>query len=120
DVPAELPATPISPELRHNVFLASKEAITNIVRHAKASAASIRLRLEPNRFTIEIQDDGRGLAGLDRDAAKLRNGMRNMRKRMQDVGGEFTIEPAPEGGAVVRLSGPLESVKPPRNGQESR
>src|SRR5213078_4069030 len=50
DVPSELPNTPISPELRHNIFLASKEAITNVVRHAKASAASVRLRLEPANF----------------------------------------------------------------------
>jgi signal transduction histidine kinase/ligand-binding sensor domain-containing protein len=113
DVPSQLPPTPISPELRHNVFLASKEAITNVVKHARASAATLRLRLEPNRFTLEIQDDGRGLAGLNQDAAKLRNGMKNMRKRMEDVGGDFAFESAPEGGAVVRLTGPLESNKTP-------
>jgi signal transduction histidine kinase len=113
DVPGQLPATPISPELRHNVFLASKEAITNVVRHAKATAASIRLRLEPNRFTLEIQDDGRGVGGMDQKAAQLRNGLRNMRKRMEDVGGEFSISSIPEGGAVVRLSAPLENGRNP-------
>jgi signal transduction histidine kinase len=107
DVPDTLPATPISPELRHNVFLASKEAITNVVRHAKATSVCIRLRLDPNRFTFEIEDNGRGLGGLDPKAAALRNGLRNMRKRMEDIGGEFSIEPAPELGAVVRLSAPI-------------
>ena len=54
DVPAELPAAAISPETRHNVFLASKEAVTNIVKHARASEAWIHLRLEPRSFKISV------------------------------------------------------------------
>src|SRR5204862_6393399 len=52
EVPPELPGASIPPELRHNVFLAAKEAITNIVRHAKASAAWVRLKLEPAAFVL--------------------------------------------------------------------
>jgi signal transduction histidine kinase len=107
DAPAQLPPTPITPEVRHNVFLAAKEAITNVVRHAKASAASLRLRLEPDSFTLEIQDNGRGLANFDPKAAQSRNGLRNMGRRMEEVGGSFSIAPAPEGGAVVSLKAPL-------------
>jgi len=107
EVPAPLPATPISPELRHNVFLAAKEAITNVVKHARATSASVRLRLDPARFTLEIEDNGRGLGGMDPKAAAARNGLRNMRKRMEDVGGAFAIEPGSEGGAVVKLSAPI-------------
>jgi len=108
DVPAQLPAVPIPPEIRHNVFLASKEAVTNIVRHAKASAAWVRLHLQPDRFTLEIEDNGRGLG--DPDGNTGRNGLRNMRRRMEDVGGEFSIGPAPGGGALVRLTVPIERV----------
>ncbi len=107
DVPAQLPATPIPPEVRHNVFLASKEAVTNVVRHAKATAAWIRLRLEPGSFTLEIEDNGRGVAGLDEQAAQTRNGLRNMRRRMEDVGGGFSIGPGAEGGALIRLTVPI-------------
>ena len=107
EVPTPLPATPISPELRHNVFLAAKEAITNVVKHARAKSASVRLKLEPGRFSLEIEDDGRGLGGMDPKAAAARNGLRNMRKRMEDVGGSFAIEPGAEGGAVVKLSAPI-------------
>ena len=105
DVPAQLPATPISPEVRHNVFLAAKEAITNVVRHAKATEVWLRLRLEPGSFTLEIQDNGRGPAGLE--GKQSRNGLRNMHKRMEDVGGRFAITAAPEGGALVRLTVPV-------------
>ena len=107
DVPAELPKTDISPETRHNVFLAAKEAVTNIVKHSGATEAAIRMKLEAQSFTLEIQDNGRGPAGLKTKAAESRNGLRNMRKRMEDVGDRFSIEPAPQGGTVVGLTVPL-------------
>jgi signal transduction histidine kinase len=104
--PPELPDTPIAPEVRHNVFLAAKEAINNIVKHAGASSASLRLRLDAARFIIEIQDDGRGMA--EAAAKSGRNGLRNMRKRMEDIGGSFAIEPATGQGTVVRLTASIQ------------
>ena len=109
DVPATLPDAPVLPEVRHNVFLASKEAITNIVRHAKASSVCVRLRLNSASFTLEIEDDGRGVAGINEAAVPSRNGLRNMRKRMEDVGGGFSIGPAATGGTLIRLTAPIGS-----------
>ena len=107
DVPAELPQTPIAPDLRHNVFLASKEAVTNIVKHAKATSVCLRLRLEPNRFVLELEDNGKGMAGMDPKHAQTRNGLSNMRKRLEESGGTFSIGPGAEGGTLVRLTAPL-------------
>jgi ligand-binding sensor domain-containing protein len=104
-VPGQLPAIPISPELRHNVFLVAKEAVNNIVKHAHASSVWLRLRLEPGRFMLDIEDDGRGL-GPEAES-KGRNGLRNMRKRMEDAGGDFAIGPGPAGGTIARISAPL-------------
>jgi signal transduction histidine kinase/ligand-binding sensor domain-containing protein len=108
EVPPQLPPVPISPELRHNIFLAAKEAINNVVKHSGADSAWLRLRLEPDRFTLEIEDNGRGVpAGADK---KGRNGLRNMRKRLEEIGGTFTIRPGSEGGTVgtvVSLMAPL-------------
>ena len=109
DVPAQLPPAVITPEVRHNVFLAAKEAVTNIVRHARATSAFIRLRLEPDSFTLEIQDDGRGIPNLQEKLAGSRNGLRNMVKRMEDIGGSFTVRPAPEGGTVICLTVPIQN-----------
>jgi signal transduction histidine kinase len=103
--PPQLPATTISPEVRHNTFLAAKEAITNIVKHAHASAAWLRLRVEDSAFVLEIQDDGRGPGGAETKV--MRNGLRNMRKRMEDIGGRFEMSAASEGGTLVRLTVPL-------------
>jgi signal transduction histidine kinase/ligand-binding sensor domain-containing protein len=107
DVPPQLPPAAISPETRHNVFLAAREAVTNVVKHARASEACLRLRLDPDSFTLEIEDNGRGPAGLNEKAAASRNGLRNMRKRMEDIGGGFLIGPGGQGGTRVRLTVPL-------------
>jgi signal transduction histidine kinase len=109
EVPDPLPNTPISPELRHNVFLAAKESINNVVKHAQASSTWLRLRLEPQRFVLEIQDDGRGLGSGQQKTD--RSGLRNLRQRMEAIGGSFAIEPANGGGTVVRLTAPLASAR---------
>jgi len=105
DVPTELPEANIPPDLRHNVFLAFKESVNNVVKHAKATEVKIRLRLEADKFVIEIEDNGRGPA----DAATKtgRNGLRNMRQRMEDVGGSFMMTTGAERGTIVRLTSPI-------------
>jgi len=110
DVPAQLPAVTIPPEVRHNVFLAFKEAVNNVVKHAQASEARIRLRLAPDDFTLEIEDNGRGLGSPEADAAMTRNGLRNMRKRMESIHGEFSIGPGTDGGTRVRLTIPISKL----------
>lgn len=105
EVPPVLPATNIAPDLRHNVFLAFKESVNNVVKHARATEAKIRLRLDDHKFTFEIEDNGRGPGEA---ATKTgRNGLRNMRKRMEDVGGSFEMTPGAERGTIVRLTAPI-------------
>ena len=105
EVPPQLPSVPITPELRHNVFLATKEAVNNVIKHSGATSAWLRLRLEPQRFTLEIEDNGRGLpAGADQ---KGRNGLRNMRKRLEEIGGTFRTDAGREGGTVVAFTAPI-------------
>jgi ligand-binding sensor domain-containing protein/signal transduction histidine kinase len=113
DVPAQLPAVALPPDVRHNVFLAFKEAVNNVVKHAQASEVWIRLQCSPESFTFEIADNGRGLAHLDPNRAKTRNGLRNMRKRLADIHGEFSMTPGAGGGALVRLTAPLGKTAPP-------
>ncbi len=105
ETPPQLPATPISPELRHNVFLAAKEAVNNVVKHSGAATVWIRLDLAKESFRLEIADDGRGMSASD--SAKGRNGLRNMRKRMEDVGGGFEAIPRTGGGTAIQLTAPL-------------
>jgi ligand-binding sensor domain-containing protein/signal transduction histidine kinase len=107
DVPAQLPAITIPPEVRHNIFLTFKEAVNNVVKHAQASEVRVRLQLQPGNFALSIEDNGRGLGGRDANAAPARNGLRNMRKRMKDIHGEFSISPGTGGGTIVCLTIPF-------------
>lgn len=104
DMPNELPEVNLPPEVRHNVFLAFKESVNNVVKHAQATEARVRLHLDDGNFTFEIEDNGKGLAGAELKSD--RNGLRNMRNRMEDVGGSFSIGPAAGQGTLVRLTAP--------------
>ncbi len=105
ELPAQVPATPILPEVRHNVFLAFKEAVNNVVKHAHASEARVKLQLEPDKFILTVADNGRGLGDLSEK--KLRNGLKNMRRRLADVRGEFDIASGATRGTVVKFTVPL-------------
>jgi signal transduction histidine kinase len=63
--------------------------------------------LDPGSFSLEIADDGRGLAAMDPARAATRNGLQNMRSRMESVGGSFHMGPAAEGGLSIRLTVPI-------------
>jgi len=105
DMPSQVPDVTLPPDVRHNVFLAFKESVNNVVKHAQASEVNIRLKLDAESFTFEIEDNGRGPAGAEQKTG--RNGLRNMQKRMEDIGGSFAIGPASERGAIARLTGPI-------------
>lgn len=104
EIPNQLPEVTLPPEVRHNVFLAFKESVNNVVKHAQASEVHVRLKLDKGTFALEIEDNGRGPSGAEQKTG--RNGLRNMRRRMEDVGGSFSIGPAPGQGTIVRLTAP--------------
>jgi signal transduction histidine kinase len=84
--------------VRQHIFLTAKEAIHNIVRHSGASEASIHVHTQ-NGLTIEIKDNGRGI-DLNRQAP-FRNGLSNMRERMESIGGTLLIQN--NGGTSVSI-----------------
>ena len=62
EVPASLPNMRVEAELRYHLFLAVKEALNNVVKHARASEVWLRLRVEGGGFTLVIEDNGCGCA----------------------------------------------------------
>jgi signal transduction histidine kinase/ligand-binding sensor domain-containing protein len=109
--PETVPPTPLPAEVRRNIFLVVKEALHNIVKHSGATEVSITVTSEDSRTEIAIQDNGRGFAPESLTAKG--NGLDNMRKRVADIGGNFTLQSAPQTG--TRISIGLPSV-PPRGG----
>jgi signal transduction histidine kinase len=106
DIP-ELPATPLSGELRRNIFLVVKETLHNTLKHANASMVDIHFSIEYDHLEINIQDNGQG---FDRSAPdKAGNGLVNMQRRMYQSGGSFDVESAPGSGTSTRIQLPLKT-----------
>jgi signal transduction histidine kinase len=61
--------------------------------------------LPPENFILEIEDNGRGIQNSD--ASQMRNGLRNMKKRMTDIRGEFSVSGGKNSGTIVRLTVPI-------------
>jgi signal transduction histidine kinase len=106
DVPVQLPAWPMTSEVRHNLFLAVKEALNNVVKHASAREVRVLLALQADAFTLSLEDDGCGfdpsrpvVAAVDRLSSG--NGLGNMRRRLAEIRGRFQVESASGKGTRV-------------------
>ncbi len=106
EVPPRLPDRPVDSELRHDIFMAVKEAMNNAVKYSEATEIRLRISLVSREFTIAVEDDGRGFAPAAA-ASRGGNGLANMRKRAEEHGGRFEIESAPGKGSIVRFTFPL-------------
>ncbi len=100
--PTVLPARAIPADVRHNLFLAFKEALNNAVRHARASEIEIEFLAEPAQFQIILADNGTGF-----DPAAQRsggNGLANMRRRLEAIGGLFEISSQSGQGTKIKMT----------------
>ena len=118
DAPASLPDRALASDVRHNLFLTFKEGLHNIVKHATATEVRIRFRPELDQFTIVIEDNGCGLTVGPGVPAPGRNGLQNMRSRMQDIGGAFRVESRAGEGTAIELSLTVVALTPPPTREE--
>lgn len=101
-VSEQLPAKELTGDKRRNIFLSVKESLNNILKHAEATAVVIRINTDEG-LEIIISDNGKGI-----DLDKLRqfgNGLKNIARRMESIGGRYHIEN--KNGTVSTLSLPL-------------
>jgi signal transduction histidine kinase/ligand-binding sensor domain-containing protein len=119
-VPDPPPASAVTAEVRRGLLLIAKEAISNIIEHAEATAVEIEIDVRDGWLRMTIQDDGRGLdncrglpeATNGRPHGSGGNGLGNMQARAADLGGWCRIEPAlppAAHGTRVIVEVPLES-----------
>jgi len=97
------PRLPAATEIA--LFRVAQEALTNIVKHARASAVSIALRAEPGLVTLTVADDGAGFDG-EAPAIAAGMGMASMRERAEAVGARPRIESARGRGTRVIVEAP--------------
>jgi signal transduction histidine kinase len=103
DLPESPPAKSVSAEVRHNLFLAIKESLNNIVRHAHATEVSMLILATDESLSVIVADNGRGFSGEVKD--RWADGLENMRRRVVEIGGQFELKSNPGAGTRVSFNG---------------
>jgi signal transduction histidine kinase len=97
--PADLP-----PAVDLAAYRVVQESLTNVVRHAGAARATVRVAFGPADLVVEVTDDG---VGAPADLSSGGHGIAGMRERVAALGGELQAGPGPLGGFRVRARLPL-------------
>lgn len=94
----------LSPAIQHSIYRLLQEAISNIRRHSNASHVRIALQPRAGRVWLQIEDDG---CGFDADHTVEGNyGLLGMRRRVERMGGTFTLQTAPGQGTRITIDLP--------------
>jgi len=89
----------------HEIVQLTREALSNVTRHAKAGRASVTLVRRKSNAVLTIGDDG---VGFDASGSSHGNGLRNMRQRALGLGGELQVSSAPAKGTRLTATVPLQ------------
>lgn len=111
DFPAAVPAMQIDAELRYNLFLALKETLNNVVKHAKATEVQLHFHLDSKSFTLVVEDNGHGFEakigeknGVSADRLNSGLGLPNLKRRLAAIGGNCTTESSLGKGTRVEMT----------------
>jgi ligand-binding sensor domain-containing protein/signal transduction histidine kinase len=117
NISGQLPQYTLSSQSRHHLLLAVHEAFTNVLKHSKATQISVVVNYNPPSFEIVVSDNGGGfnppatsLPSADSMTASG-NGLRNMKQRLADIGGQCLIDSKPGQGVTVQFTLPLRKPK---------
>lgn len=105
DLPMDLPRLSLTGEVRHNLFMAFKEALNNAVKHGHPQRVRLALALAQDCLALTVEDDGCGFKLGPKQAES--DGLENMQQRMSSIGGGCRVESAPGKGTCVILEIPL-------------
>jgi len=110
---------PLLPAARSEVYLVAREAISNALRHSKASVIDVSLEYLPDSFRLTVRDDGRGFVA-ETVAADRGNhfGLAVMSERAERVGGVLKVSSRPELGTEIVLCAPGQVIYQPEAEQK--
>ena len=114
EMPDQFEPHPISAQVRHHLFLAVHEAFTNILKHSGATQAKVAMSCVGSIFEIRVEDNGKGFSPasqLDDSTNSSADGLRNLRHRLETIGGQCQIEATPGRGTRIRFVLPLNHAK---------
>jgi signal transduction histidine kinase len=95
----------LNADARLSLFLIAQEALSNAVKHSRASRVDVRLVLEAGSVVLSLADNGRGFVE-DEVEKRMGHGLMNMRDRAQTLGGDLLLRPVATGGTEVRVAIP--------------
>ncbi len=93
----------------HQIVQLTREALSNVTRHSRASRASVHLARRNSSAILTVEDNG---VGFDPKSDSHGNGLRNMRERALALGGELVLESRPGNGTRLMFAIPLERKGP--------
>lgn len=102
----------LEPGLELSAYRVVQESLTNTLKHAGAAAARVNLHYGPDALTVEVTDDGRGLAAAALDGGGDGQGLIGMRERVEAFRGELRTGPRPGGGYQVTACFPTATSEP--------
>ena len=105
-VPIACPELSVDGRVRHEVLMAVKEILNNIVRHAEATEVTLKMAIS-DALEINIVDNGKG---FDSTTSADGHGLKNCSSRLAKIGGSFEIESHAGTGATFRIKIPLECL----------
>src|SRR5439155_7648163 len=103
DLPHDLPARPLLPEMRHNIFLIVKEALTNALKHAQATEVRVQAKAFNSSLDFTVQDNGHGFDLQNSRTPAKGQGLGNMRRRAEAMGGTLQVQSDAGKGTTVSL-----------------
>lgn len=107
EIPEECPKIVLTGKTRHHLFLSSREALTNVLKHSGATTVKLAILICENELQISIEDDG---CGFDTHATApdgTHEGLQNMHQRLAEIGGRCEISQGLEGGTRIEFRLPL-------------
>jgi signal transduction histidine kinase len=107
DVDDALPPAPLTSEVRHDLYLVVREAINNIAKHSQATEVWLRIQWEQHGLGITVEDNGCGFSLASHPPGE---GLANMRRRVEKIGGRLTCDTRIGSGTVCRIWLPIEPV----------
>jgi signal transduction histidine kinase len=112
DFPSERQSLELDNIQLRNILLITKEVVNNAVKYSQARNISIRGRISEDTIHFEITDDG---IGMNSEKVKVRNGLKNIRLRALEIGGNISIESNPGAGTRCQFNVPLQVKTAIRN-----
>ncbi len=113
EIPPDLPALPMSAVARRHLAMVIQEALNNVAKHAGATETKLLLRIGPTELFLSVQDNGKGFDPAANEATPVgtsRNGLRNQKSRLAEMGGQVELRSQYGGGTRLDVTVPLSAL----------